>query len=39
MKDTNFDTVDVMTSKASTSPFDIDQMQKMIEFVQKAKRM
>ena len=38
MKDNNFDTVDVMTSRTSTSPYDNDEMQKMIELVEKAKR-
>ena len=37
MKDNNFDTIDVMTSRSSTLPYDNDQMQKMIELVQKAK--
>ena len=31
--------LDVMTSKSSTIPYDDDKMQKMIELVQKAKRM
>jgi len=31
------DTLDVMTSRSSTLPYDDDQMQKMIVLVQKAK--
>ena len=37
MKDDKFDAIDVMTSRTSTSPYDNDQMQKMIEIVHKAK--
>jgi len=38
MKDNNFDTVDMMISRSSTLPYDSDQMQKMAELVEKAKR-
>ena len=38
MKDNNLDTIDVMTSRTSTFPYDNDQMQRMIELVQRAKR-
>ena len=38
MKDNNFHTVDVMTSETSTFPYQNDEMQKMIELVEKAKR-
>jgi len=37
MEQTNVDTLDVMTSRSSTLPYDDDQMQKMIKLVQKAK--
>jgi hypothetical protein len=35
----NREALDVMTSKSSTLPYDDDKMQKMIDLVQKAKRM
>jgi len=38
MRENKFDTTDVMTSRTSTSPYDNDQMQKMIELVKEAKR-
>jgi hypothetical protein len=36
-KEANIDTVDVLTSKSSTLPYDNDEMRRMIQLVQGAK--